>query len=76
MINARVPAPKKVSAAQLFDFNAVYLRGALTLHALRNRVGDTVFLDILQAAHSRSSGANTSTGKFLDSSGNSPARKP
>ena len=26
VIRARVPAPKKVSAAQLFDFNAVYLR--------------------------------------------------
>jgi aminopeptidase N len=34
--------------AHLFDFNAVYQRGAMTLEALRQLVGNGTFFDILQ----------------------------
>ena len=34
--------------SHLFDFNAVYQRGAMTLEALRQLVGNGTFLDILQ----------------------------
>ncbi|MGB3737110.1 MAG: M1 family metallopeptidase [Ilumatobacter sp.] len=42
----------------------VYLRGAFTLHALRVRVGDEVFFDILQTWNERFGGANASTDDF------------
>ena len=60
------PAPKTITVSQMFHSNGVYNRGALTLHALRKQVGDTVFLSILKAAHSRTSKAGTSTEKFLE----------
>ena len=63
---SNAPAPKTITVSQMFHSNGVYYRGALTLHALRKQVGDTVFLSILKAAHSRTSGATTSTEKFLE----------
>ena len=63
---SHAPAPKTITASDMFDLNGVYNRGALTLFALRKQVGDTVFLSILKAAHSRTSGATTSTEKFLE----------
>ena len=65
VVRADVPAPKKISVDQLLNTYAVYHRGALTLHALRKQAGDTKFWQIMRAAHSRTSGANTSTETFL-----------
>jgi len=42
----------------------VYLRGGLTLHALRLRVGDDVFFDILRTWNQRFGGANATTDDF------------
>jgi aminopeptidase N len=48
----------------LFDW-AVYARGALTLHALRLRIGDEVFFDILREYASRYRDSNASTDDFI-----------
>ena len=60
------PAPKQITVEAMFDWNAVYLRGALTLHALRLEVGDDTFFDILRTIYERTASANTSTEKFLE----------
>jgi aminopeptidase N len=52
------PAPR-----ELFS-DGVYLRGALTLHALRTEVGDDIFFDILWAWTERHGGANATTADF------------
>jgi aminopeptidase N len=46
------PPPGAPSPAKLFN-RSVYFRGALTLHALRLRVGDPVFFGILSMYHDR-----------------------
>ena len=48
----------------LFD-NAVYVRGAMTLQALRNRVGDDAFWKIVRGWASRKSGGNGTTDEFI-----------
>jgi aminopeptidase N len=48
----------------LFDF-AVYARGAMTLHVLRNQVGDRDFFRILRAWAARKAGGNGTTGQFI-----------
>jgi hypothetical protein len=50
--------------AALFDF-AVYVRGAMTLQALRNRVGDEVFFDILREWSDAHAGGNVSSADFM-----------
>jgi aminopeptidase N len=50
--------------SRLFD-GAVYLRGAMTLQALRDRVGDTAFFDILRAWTARYRGGHGSTAKLI-----------
>ncbi|MFE4541756.1 M1 family metallopeptidase [Arthrobacter sp. NPDC056727] len=50
--------------AALFDF-AVYVRGAMTLQALRNRVGDEVFFDILREWADAHAGGNVSSADFM-----------
>ncbi len=42
----------------------VYLRGAMTLHALRHKVGDQDFFSILRTWHRRYAGANATTKDF------------
>lgn len=49
---------------QLFDSTA-YVRGALTLHALRLAVGDAALRDFLHAYAARFSGGNVDTADFL-----------
>ena len=53
------PAPN-----QLFN-GGVYLRGAWTLHALRLRVGDETFFNILRAYYQRYQYANATTDDFI-----------
>ena len=48
----------------LFD-NAVYLRGGLTLQALRQEVGDEAFWEILQTWASKNSGGHGTTPEFI-----------
>jgi peptidase M1-like protein len=50
--------------AALFDF-AVYVRGAMTLQALRTRVGDEVFFDILREWTDTHAGGNVSSADFI-----------
>ena len=48
----------------LFDF-AVYLRGAMTLQALRNAVGDTAFWAIVRTWPRQNSGGHGTTPQFI-----------
>lgn len=50
--------------AALLDFS-VYARGAMTLHALRTRVGDDVFFDILKEWTDSHAGGNVSSADFI-----------
>ena len=51
--------------AALLDF-AVYARGAMTLHALRTRVGDDVFFGILKEWTDSHAGGNVSSPDFIE----------
>ncbi len=62
---AEAVPPGAIAVAQLFDFNSVYRRATLTLHALHRRVGDEVFFDILRRHYESSSGGTTNTAEFL-----------
>ena len=48
----------------LFDF-AVYIRGAMTLHALRGEIGDTDFSTLLETWASDNAGGNVRTADFI-----------
>jgi hypothetical protein len=50
---------------QLFDF-PVYARGAMTLHALRQKVGDRKFFQILQTWAAEQKGGTVTTREFID----------
>lgn len=52
-------------AAQLFDSSS-YVRGALTLHVVRLKVGDAVFRQILKTYVARFSGRSVRTADFLN----------
>ena len=56
--------PKRITVEELFDAS-VYIRGAMTLHALRLHAGDDVFFAILRAHYDRSAGGTTNTAEFL-----------
>jgi aminopeptidase N len=43
---------------------AIYVRGAMTLHALRTEVGDEAFFEILRGWASENAGGNVSTAEF------------
>ncbi len=64
-VAATAAPPDGIAVAQLFDFNSVYRRAALTLHALHRRVGDAVFFDILRRHYQSSAGGTTNTAEFL-----------
>ena len=56
--------PKRIGIEQLFG-PSVYLRGAMTLHALRLHTGDETFFEILRTHYERSAGGTTNTDEFL-----------
>jgi aminopeptidase N len=58
------PAPGNPTANNLFN-GGVYLRGGLTLHALRLDVGDEDFFDILRTYHNKFKGGNAATEDFI-----------
>jgi hypothetical protein len=49
----------------LFDFNLVYLRGAMTLHALRLEVGDAAFFRIVRSWTRQQAGGTVTTKEFI-----------
>ena len=57
--------PLEIEIPQMFG-SSVYLRGALTLHALRKFAGDGVFAEILRTHYQQSAHANTNTAAFLE----------
>lgn len=57
------PAPTQISAAELFD-DAVYTRGAMTLQALRERVGTPAFFRILRLWARDNRNGNVTTRDF------------
>ncbi|HRN51519.1 MAG TPA: M1 family metallopeptidase [Anaerolineales bacterium] len=59
-----VAPPGHPGADDLFNFG-VYYRGALTLHALRERVGDDAFFSILQTYYARFRNSNAVTADFV-----------
>ena len=59
------PPAGNPSPDDLFNLS-VYLRGGLTLHALRLRVGDDTFFKILQSYTARYRYGNASTSEFID----------
>ena len=50
---------------RFFDF-PVYARGAMTLHALREEVGDRRFFEILRTWAAEQAGGNVTTREFID----------
>ncbi|MCQ3935922.1 MAG: M1 family peptidase [Chloroflexi bacterium] len=58
------PPPGNPAPNDLFN-GGVYLRGGLTLHALRLEVGDEVFFEILRTYYDRHKGGNASSGDFI-----------
>lgn len=57
-------APGHPGPSDLFNFG-VYYRGALALHALRERVGDEAFFGILQSYYARFRDSNAQTADFV-----------
>jgi aminopeptidase N len=57
--------PTSVTPATMFDAT-VYLRGALTLEALRRQIGDDPFFDLLKAWSTTYGGGTASTDDFLE----------
>ncbi|WP_245679242.1 M1 family metallopeptidase [Actinomadura hibisca] len=58
------PPPGRPGAKELFGFS-VYIRGAMTLQALRQRVGDKKFFTILKTWASGRKGRNATTADFV-----------
>jgi aminopeptidase N len=58
------PPPGNPPANDLFN-DGVYYRGALTLHALRLRIGDDLFFKLLRSWATRYRGGNASTADFV-----------
>jgi aminopeptidase N len=58
------PPPGSPPPDDLFN-TSVYVRGALTLHALRLRIGDTAFFDTLRTYYDRYRDGNATTADFI-----------
>lgn len=61
---AHFPPPGDPGAEDIFN-RSVYLRGALTLHALRLEIGDEAFFETLRTYAQRYSYANAATPDFI-----------
>ncbi|MBC8100599.1 MAG: M1 family metallopeptidase [Armatimonadetes bacterium] len=64
LIERGTAAPGSPPRLALFN-SSVYLRGGLTLHALRLAVGDTVFFEILRTYTARYAYSNVTTADFI-----------
>ena len=58
------PAGDPGGAASMFD-GTIYTRGAMTLQALRQRIGDDDFFALLRAWYARNRDGNVSTPDFI-----------
>ncbi|HEY3143106.1 MAG TPA: M1 family metallopeptidase [Acidimicrobiales bacterium] len=58
--------PVDPGADDLFNYGSVYVRGALTLHVLRHKIGDDDFFELLQTWVERYGGGSASTQDFED----------
>ena len=50
----------------MFDYEAVYVRGAMTLQALRDRIGDEAFFTLLRDWTAKYRYGNAGTRDFID----------
>lgn len=64
-VNASDGTTGKPTTATLFDNNLIYIRGALTLHALRLKVGDDAFFKIMRTYADRYRYKNADTADFI-----------
>ncbi|MBX3012272.1 MAG: M1 family metallopeptidase [Caldilineaceae bacterium] len=65
MLKARqLPPPGVPTQDELFH-TTIYVRGALTLHALRLQVGDATFFQIIRTYYDRFQGSNATTADFI-----------
>ena len=62
---ALVIPPGRPPVSDLFSAGGVYLRGALTLHALRLEVGDAVFFEILRTYYDQFKFGNARVEDFM-----------
>ena len=62
--STQMGSPIPTTAAEMFGA-PVYWRGAYTLHALRQVVGDEAFFEILRVYYERYAGGNASTEDFI-----------
>lgn len=62
--NRNMPPPADPPLENLFG-PSVYVRGSLTLHALRLTVGDEIFWEILRTYYTRYAGGNAGTADFI-----------
>lgn len=59
------PVTADPTVPRIFDGALIYVRGAMTLHALRLEVGDDVFFEILRTYCERFAYGNVSTADFI-----------
>jgi aminopeptidase N len=58
------PPPKEIESDNLFSWS-VYLRGGMTLHALRLEIGDEAFFDVLERWTTENRYGNVTTEGFV-----------
>ena len=63
-LDQQLPPPGSPPPTDLFN-QSIYVRGGLTLHALRVEVGDELFFDILQTYTERFRHGNATTAEFI-----------
>jgi aminopeptidase N len=59
------PAPRNLSGPEELFHTPVYDRGAMTLQALREKVGDSAFLEIMRRWYSQNRNGNVTTADFI-----------
>jgi aminopeptidase N len=78
MTDWSVPPAAPPTAVEMFDFNAMYTRGAMVMEALREIAGEDKFKAVLKAYLAAHQYGNASTQQFIDlwkaQSGKSPAQ--
>ena len=63
--DANAAPPASVTVQQLFDFNSVYRRSTLTLHALHRHLGDEMFFEVVRSHYQQSAGDSVTTREFM-----------
>jgi aminopeptidase N len=59
------PAPNRLPGPEAMFHTPVYYRGAMTLQALRTKIGDDRFFSLLQAWYRENRNGNVTTGDFI-----------